>query len=68
MGLTRLVVFLNKTDATDKETVELVEMEVRDLLKYYKFPAETPILAGSALCALEVCAPPYSLSYSLIPS
>ena len=30
MGLQKLVVFLNKADATDKETIELVDMEVRD--------------------------------------
>lgn len=50
----RLVVFLNKADAADKDTVELVEMEVRELLKHYKYPADTPVIPGSALCALEV--------------
>ena len=48
------MVFLNKADAADKDTVELVEMEVRDLLKHYKYPNDTPVIAGSALCALEV--------------
>lgn len=56
MGLNKLVVFLNKADAADKETIELVEMEVRDLLEYYKFPSDAPIVVGSALLALEVFA------------
>src|SRR5690606_30066748 len=49
-----LVVFLNKMDLADAELVELVEMEVRDLLNKYKFPGDTtPIIKGSATCALE---------------
>jgi elongation factor Tu len=49
------VVFLNKADMVDdKELLELVELEVRDLLSKYKFPGDdTPIVIGSALKALE---------------
>ena len=50
-----MAVFLNKVDeASDSELLELVEMEVRELLSYYGYPGDTiPIIAGSALCALE---------------
>jgi len=50
-----LVVYLNKVDlVTDPEFLDLVEMEIRDLLTKYGFPgAETPIIRGSALKALE---------------
>jgi elongation factor Tu len=50
-----VVVFLNKTDQVDdEELIELVEEEVKDLLKEYDFPGdETPIIKGSALKALE---------------
>jgi elongation factor Tu len=50
-----IVVFLNKCDAVeDKELLDLVEMEVRDLLRKYGFPGEkTPIIKGSALEALK---------------
>jgi elongation factor Tu len=50
-----VVVFLNKCDAVeDKELLDLVEMEVRDLLVKYNFPGEsTPIIRGSALRALD---------------
>ncbi len=50
-----VVVFLNKVDAVDDpELVDLVEEEVRDLLKKYKFPGdEIPIIRGSALKAME---------------
>jgi elongation factor Tu len=50
-----IVVFLNKCDAVeDKELLDLVEMEVRDLLTKYNFPGEkTPIIRGSALKALK---------------
>ena len=49
-----IVVFLNKTDMVqDKELLDLVEMEVRDLLKKYKFPGDKiPVIKGSALKAL----------------
>ncbi|MGB9820958.1 MAG: elongation factor Tu [Pseudothermotoga sp.] len=50
-----MVVFLNKVDAVDdKELVDLVEMEVRDLLTKYEFPGdELPVIRGSALLAME---------------
>jgi elongation factor Tu len=50
-----MVVFMNKCDMVDdKELLDLVEMEVRELLKQYKFPGdEIPIIRGSALKALE---------------
>ncbi|OGK56025.1 translation elongation factor Tu [Candidatus Roizmanbacteria bacterium RIFCSPLOWO2_02_FULL_38_10] len=50
-----MIVYLNKTDmVSDKEILDLVEMEVRDLLKKYKFPGdEIPIIRGSALKAIE---------------
>src|SRR5207247_1526826 len=50
-----VVVFLNKTDMVDdEEIIELVEEEVRDLLKEYEFPGDdTPVIKGSALKALE---------------
>ena len=55
VGVPYIVVFLNKTDMVDDpDLLELVEEEVRDLLKEYKFPGdETPIIKGSALKALE---------------
>jgi len=50
-----IVVFLNKCDMVDdKELLELVELEVRELLTKYKFPGDkTPIIKGSALKAME---------------
>ncbi|MFZ5671365.1 MAG: elongation factor Tu [Pseudomonadota bacterium] len=55
VGVPALVVFMNKVDMVDDpELLELVEMEVRDLLKSYQFPGdEIPIVKGSALMALE---------------
>jgi elongation factor Tu len=55
VGVPYIVVYLNKADMVDdKELLELVEMEVRDLLSSYDFPGEkTPIVTGSALKALE---------------
>ena len=55
VGVPYIVVFLNKADMVDdKELLELVEMEVRDLLSSYNFPGDkTPIVVGSALKALE---------------
>jgi len=55
VGVPSVVVFLNKVDLVeDKELIDLVEEEVRDLLKKYEFPGdETPIIRGSALKALE---------------
>ena len=55
VGVPYIVVFLNKQDMVDdEELLELVEMEVRELLSEYDFPGDdTPIVAGSALQALE---------------
>ncbi len=55
VGVPYIVVYLNKADMVDdKELMELVEMEVRDLLNSYEFPGDdTPIIIGSALKALE---------------
>ncbi len=55
VGVPYIVVFLNKADMVDdKELLELVEMEVRELLSKYDFPGDdTPIVVGSALKALE---------------
>nr|CAH8828796.1 unnamed protein product [Trichobilharzia regenti] len=54
IGIEKLVVFINKADAADPEMLELVELEVRDTLKQYGFDGDnTPIVSGSALCALE---------------
>jgi len=55
VGVPALVVFLNKVDQVDdEELLELVELEVRELLSSYEFPGDDiPIIAGSALAALE---------------
>jgi len=55
VGVPAIVVFLNKVDILDdKELLDLVEMEVRELLSKYEFPGDDiPIIAGSALKALE---------------
>jgi elongation factor Tu len=55
VGVPALVVFLNKVDMVDdKELLELVELEVRELLTQYEFPGDKiPIIKGSALKALE---------------
>jgi elongation factor Tu len=55
VGVPAIVIFLNKVDQVDdEELLELVEMEVRELLNEYDFPGDdTPIIAGSALAALE---------------
>ena len=55
VGVPAIVVYLNKADMVDdKELLDLVELEVRELLSKYKFPGDdTPIVVGSALKALE---------------
>ncbi|ABS26113.1 elongation factor Tu [Anaeromyxobacter sp. Fw109-5] len=55
VGVPYMVVFLNKVDMVDdKELLDLVELEVRELLSEYEFPGnEIPIVKGSALKALE---------------
>lgn len=56
IGVEHVVVFINKADAVeDKEMVELVEIEIRELLTEFGYDGEnTPVVIGSALCALEV--------------
>jgi len=55
VGVPYIIVYMNKADMVDdKELLELVEMEVRELLSKYEFPGDdTPIVIGSALKALE---------------
>jgi len=55
VGVPAIVVFLNKCDAVeDKELLDLVELEVKELLTKYEFPGDkTPIIRGSALLALQ---------------
>ena len=59
VGVPALVVFLNKCDAVDEpEIINLVESEVRELLKKYEFPGdEIPVIRGSALKAFEAKSP-----------
>ena len=53
VGVPAMVVFLNKIDLADKDLLELVEIEVRDLLKKYEFPGDTAkVVKGSAKAAL----------------
>ena len=55
VGVPEIVVFMNKVDMVDdEELLDLVEMEIRDLLVFYKFPGtKTPIIRGSALGGLN---------------
>jgi elongation factor Tu len=54
VGVPHIVVFLNKIDVADKDLVELVEMEVRELLSKYEFPGDkVTIIRGSATKGLE---------------
>ncbi|MBI2473855.1 elongation factor Tu [Candidatus Uhrbacteria bacterium] len=55
VGVPSIIVFLNKVDQVDDpELIDLVEEEVRDLLKQYKFPGDdVPVIRGSALKALQ---------------
>ena len=55
VGVPRLVVFMNKVDSVDdEELLELVEMEVRELLSFYKYDGDNaPVIQGSALGALN---------------
>ncbi len=55
VGVPYIIVYMNKADMVDdKELLELVEVEVRELLGKYKFPGDkTPVIIGSALKALE---------------
>ena len=55
VGVPAIVVYLNKVDLVDdKELLDLVEMEIRDLLTKYQFPGDkTPIIRGSAMAAMQ---------------
>ena len=55
VGIPRMVVFLNKADMVDdEELLELVDMEIKELLSFYEYDgANTPIITGSALAALN---------------
>jgi elongation factor Tu len=62
VGVPKIVVFMNKVDAVDDpELLDLVELELRDLLKKYEFPGDDiPIIRGSALKAMEAALRPDS--------
>src|SRR2546430_16316089 len=52
VGVKYLVVFINKADVSDPETMELTEMDIRENLAKYGYDKDnTPIIKGSALCA-----------------
>jgi elongation factor Tu len=53
VGVPSILVFMNKMDLADPELVELVEVDIRDLLKKYEFDENAPIIKGSATKALE---------------
>jgi elongation factor Tu len=54
VGVPKIVVFMNKVDLVDDpEFLELGEMEIRDLLKFYGFEESSPVIQGSALAALN---------------
>lgn len=56
VGVKKIVVYLNKVDMIDDpDMVELVELDTREALNEFGFDGDnTPIISGSALCALEV--------------
>ena len=61
VGVPKIIVFLNKVDLVDDdEMIELVEEEIRDVLAEYKYPADTPIVKGSAFKALTEDSDPAS--------
>ncbi|MYB40319.1 elongation factor Tu [Candidatus Saccharibacteria bacterium] len=53
VGVPSILVFLNKMDLADPELVEIVEMDIRELLKEYDFDENAPIIKGSATKAIE---------------
>lgn len=54
IGVNQIIVYVNKSDLADKEVLELVELEIRDVLNHYGFNGDdVPVIKGSALCALE---------------
>ncbi len=68
VGVPALVVYMNKVDMVDdKELLDLVELEIRDLLTKYEFPGdEIPIVKGSALKALEAGDPSHEDCKSIL--
>ena len=62
VGVKKIVVYLNKVDMIDDpDMVELVELDTREALNEFGFDGDnTPIISGSALCALEVGNPWFS--------
>lgn len=61
VGITHIVVFINKLDSiVEADMKELVEMEVRELLETYGYPADLPVIKGSARRALEETPDNYS--------
>ena len=61
VGVPKIIVFLNKVDLVDDdEMIELVEEEIRDVLAEYQYPADTPIVKGSAFKALTEDSDPAS--------
>ena len=53
VGVPKILVYMNKMDLADPELVELVEVDIRDLLKKYEYDENAPIIKGSATKALE---------------
>lgn len=54
IGISHIVIFINKVDAADQEMVELVEMEIRELMSEMGYDGDNvPVIKGSALSALE---------------
>ena len=53
VGIDKIVVYINKADQVDKEVLELVEIEIRELLSDFGFDSESPVIIGSALQALQ---------------
>ena len=68
VGVRHVVVYVNKADAvSDAELLPLVELELRELLAEMGYDAErTPVVVGSALCALQVA--PYTSAPHLCPT
>ncbi|XP_043373707.1 elongation factor Tu, mitochondrial isoform X2 [Dermochelys coriacea] len=64
IGVRHIVVYINKADAVeDQEMLELVELEIRELLSEFGYDGEkTPVIVGSALCALEHRSPELGLN------
>ncbi|OQR73099.1 elongation factor Tu [Tropilaelaps mercedesae] len=61
VGIKKIVAFINKADLADKDVLQLIEMEIRDLMDSFKFPDSLsfPIVCGSAAAALKGSKEPY---------